>query len=186
MIRRRSVWVVAGVWLVGGLWAAWTCRGDADAYSRAVALTRACGWGALLALCAALCASPLERLARWRGRAPSALLPAGRRALGIAAGSCALLHAAAALVWLPGTRETLWSAAQLRMGLAALSILALLLATSFRPLLHSWKELHRLAYVAALCAFLHVIFGPFAPLRSVLAVAGFTFAFGWLRLLRPK
>jgi sulfoxide reductase heme-binding subunit YedZ len=186
MSARRSVWVVAGVWLVGAVWAAWACTGDADAYSRILALTRACGWGALLALCAALCATPLERLARFRGRSLGAALHSSRRALGIAAGSCGLLHAAAALIWLPGTRETLWSAAQLRAGLAALLILALLLATSFRPLVRSWKELHRLAYVAAPCAFLHVLWGPFAALRSVLALAAFTLAFGLLRWLRPK
>jgi DMSO/TMAO reductase YedYZ heme-binding membrane subunit len=48
----------------------------------------------------------------------------------------------------------------------------------------SWKELHRLGYVAAAFAFVHTLLGPFAPLRSVLALALFTLLFGLLRGLR--
>jgi DMSO/TMAO reductase YedYZ heme-binding membrane subunit len=162
----------------------WACRGEADAYSRGLSLTRACGWCALLALCAALCATPLAKLLRVSGMRDLVGLHALRRALGIAAGGCGLLHASSALFAVPGTRETLWVAPQLRAGVAALLILTLLLSTSFRPLLRSWKELHRLGYVAAAFAFVHALLGPFAPLRSVLALAAFTLLFGLLRGLR--
>ena len=184
MNARRSAGFVAGACAGAGAWAWYACRGEADAYSRALALTRACGWCALLALCGALCVTPLAKLLRVLGLRDVAALPAWRRSLGIAAGSCGLLHAAAALLWVPGTRETLWVAAQLRAGVAALLILTLLLATSFRPLLRSWKELHRLAYLAAAFAFVHTLLGPFAPLRSLLALAAFTLVFGLLRGLR--
>jgi DMSO/TMAO reductase YedYZ heme-binding membrane subunit len=186
MNARRSAGFVAGACAGAGAWALWACRGEADAYSRAVSLTRACGWCTLLALCAALCATPLAKLLRVCGMRDLAGLPGLRRALGIAAGGCGLLHASVALFAVPGTRETLWVAPQLRAGSAALLILTLLLATSFKPLLRSWKELHRLAYLAAAFAFLHVLLGPFAPLRIVLALAAFTLGFGLLRGLRTR
>jgi DMSO/TMAO reductase YedYZ heme-binding membrane subunit len=185
MTARRSAGFVAGACAGAGAWAAWACRGEADAYSRALALTRASGWCALLALCAALCATPLAKLLRSAGVRELAGLHAWRRTLGIAAGSCGLLHAFGALWAVPGTRETVWLAPQLRAGLAALFILTLLLATSFRPLVRNWKELHRLAYLAAAFAFVHVLLGPFAPLRAVIALAAFTLLFGLLRALRP-
>ncbi|HEX4352698.1 MAG TPA: hypothetical protein VHZ95_07295 [Polyangiales bacterium] len=149
--------------------------GDGDAYSRGLAFDRALGWIALVALCGALAITPFARLRAHRS------WPAIRRALGIAAASGALAHAAYAYFALPGIRPALWSAAQLRAGVAALLVLICLLATSFRPLLRAWKELHRLAYAACALAFLHVVLGPFAPLNAVFALFGLTLALGVLR-----
>jgi DMSO/TMAO reductase YedYZ heme-binding membrane subunit len=160
-------------------------RGEGDAYSQALARARWLGWIALAGLCAALCASPLRRLcpARW-----SANIARARRALGIGAAACALLHAT--LAWLDGA----WAGwrvlqdPQLRAGACAALILGVLWATSYprsvkRMRLRSWKELHRLAYPALAFASLHVALGPFAPLRPLLWLLGVTLGFGLLRLL---
>jgi DMSO/TMAO reductase YedYZ heme-binding membrane subunit len=66
--------------------------------------------------------------------------------------------------------------AHLRFGLGALSVLMLLGATSFprvvaRLHLRSWKELHRLVYVAWLCCLLHACLSPYAFMPGVLAMA---------------
>jgi methionine sulfoxide reductase heme-binding subunit len=186
MKARRIALSVTGPLLAAGAWCLLSYRGDGDAYDRALALTRACGWIALLALCAALCMTPLRQVLRFAGVPVDRALNALRRALGIAAAIGALAHAALSLGWVPGTRALLLNAPQLRAGLCALVILVPLLATSFRPLLRTWKELHRMAYVAAPFALLHVVLGPFAPLRAALALAAFTFACGLLRALPAR
>jgi DMSO/TMAO reductase YedYZ heme-binding membrane subunit len=186
-----SRWVVWAIYvaLMVEVAVAWSCcPGDSDAYSRGWALTRVFGWSALLALCAALCVSPINRLVRLAlgGSGSETWSRELRRGFGIAAASAGIVHASLALGAVPGTRTGLLDTAQLRAGVAALLILTLLLVTSFRSIvrvlrLRSWKELHRLAYVALPLALLHALHGPFVPVRSVLVLAGITLAVGLLR-----
>jgi DMSO/TMAO reductase YedYZ heme-binding membrane subunit len=188
---RWVVWVVCVALSIEAAVAWSSCPGDSDAYTRGWALTRVFGWSALLALCAALCVSPISRLVRLGGRGSESWSRELRRALGIAAASAALVHSGLALGTVPGTRASLLDTAQLRAGVAALLILAALLVTSFAAIvrvlrLRSWKELHRLAYVALPLALLHVLHGPFVPVRSVLVLAGITLALGLLRALPSR
>jgi sulfoxide reductase heme-binding subunit YedZ len=182
----RSAWIVTCLVCACGLGSVLLYPGDDDAYTRELAETRACGWLALLVLCAALCVTPLRQLLRFSGRELGRVLNPLRRVLGIAAAGCAVVHAVLALACVPGTRTGLFNQAQLRAGFAALLILVLLLATSFRPIVRTWKELHRLAYVALPLAFLHVLLGPFAPLRAALTLGAVTFAVGVLRILPAR
>jgi sulfoxide reductase heme-binding subunit YedZ len=174
---------------------AWVCAlvvvcmsdaGDNDAYSRALALTRGFGLVALMTLCAALCISPLARVftQAW----PAARL---RRALGISAFAGAVVHWTTALFAVPDVWSRLWDSPMLRAGLAALLILGLLAATSYKSVvrdLHvtAWKELHRLAYVALPLAFFHAAQGTFASLRILFVLGCVTLLMGTLRLLPKK
>jgi sulfoxide reductase heme-binding subunit YedZ len=162
--------------------------GDGDAYSRQLALTRGVGWSALITLCLALSVTPVVRLLSNLGVPWAAKLQPWRRSLGVAAGSGALMHAWNACFALPNLRATWLVVPQLRAGAGALLILTLLLLTSFprvvqRLHFRSWKELHRLAYVALGLALIHTLFSPFAPLRAVLLLVLVTFAIGGLRAL---
>jgi len=187
-VSRWSAWLVCGGLGVqtGLLWLLYP--GDRDAYTHAFALTRGLGWSGLVALCAGLCATPLGTLLRSRGHAADAWTRELRRLLGIAAAGAALAHAALAFCALPDTRNAVMEAPQLRTGLAGLLILLLLLITSFPRVvraLHvrSWKELHRLAYVAFALAFLHVLHAPYVPIRSALWLAALTLSVGLLRFV---
>jgi sulfoxide reductase heme-binding subunit YedZ len=79
----------------------------------------------------------------------------------------------------------------LRAGLLALCVLVALLLSSFPSLvrllgLRTWKELHRLAYVAALLVLQHVLLAPFAPRATVLLLFALAAGVGLLRWLpRP-
>jgi hypothetical protein len=174
------------------------CPGEADAYSRSVALTRASGYLALVAASCALCATPLARVVAWvmrRARpgvgaslGPLAWSRRVRRAFGIAAASCAIVHSSLALAAVPGAASALVSSPRLRFGLGALLILTLLLLTSFprlvtRMRIAYWKELHRLAYVAWPFAMIHALLGPFASLTNLLWLAGLTLGIGMLRVI---
>ena len=134
-------------------------------------VARALGWLSGVCLVGALAITPLQRALR------SPLLPALRRALGLAAASCGAVHATAALLGLPGLAAMVLSAAWLRAGLAALLLLGLLFVTSFDTLLRRlrlqhWKELHRLSYPAALCVALHALLGPHGTPALELTFAG--------------
>jgi DMSO/TMAO reductase YedYZ heme-binding membrane subunit len=188
---RWLVWAICIALIVEAAVAWLCCPGDGDAYTRGWAITRVFGWNALLALCAALCVTPINRLLRSGGSGAETWSRELRRGLGIAAASAGLVHASLAFAAVPGTRPGWLDSAQLRAGAAALLILTLLLVTSFRSIvrmlrLRSWKELHRLAYVALPLALLHVLHGPFVQVRSVLLLAGITLAVGLLRALPSR
>jgi sulfoxide reductase heme-binding subunit YedZ len=152
---------------------------------------RATGYAALAALCLALSMSPLGRMLVRVPRLASArvLAPALRRSYGISAGVLALLHAALVLnTYLADDLLVLVTLPFARSGLVALIILSLLLLTSFPRLVRAlriqlWKHLHRLAYVAALLVFQHMMLSPFAPRAQTLAIFGALVAVGMLRVL---
>ena len=144
---------------------------------RALRLARATGWLAAALLTLALCVTPLKTLRERRGTPRSASLVALRRSLGLAAATCAFIHAAYALLALRGLPGLVLSVPWLRAGLAALAVLAALFATSFDVVLRScrlqhWKELHRLNYVVVVLVLLHSVLGPFGSPGLELTFAG--------------
>lgn len=163
------------------------------ALERALWLTRASGYIALGALFLSLSMTPMQRLcSRLASGGPStALWLALRRSWGITAAIWALVHAA----WTLATYlEESWIAVlrwpYLRAGLVTLAILLALLATSFPQLvarlrLRLWKPLHRLAYIAALFLFQHLILSPFAPRLQTFGLFATLLAVSTFRLLRP-
>jgi len=182
-VRRSLGGWVAGASLFGAVAIALFVRGDGDAYSDTVALARGLGYLAFVLLSAALCVSPLRR---WLPESSTL-----RRALGLAAASAALFHAEVGLWSSPlGVGEQL-ADPQLRFGFAGLALLGALAVTSFPAVvtwmrLRSWKELHRLAYIAWLCALLHGLLSPYAWMRGLCAIAAVTLTLGLLRLVpRP-
>jgi DMSO/TMAO reductase YedYZ heme-binding membrane subunit len=190
--RDRVLYLTAClVWFVCVFGVMLGCAGDDDAYSRALACTRGFGWFGLGCLCAALCVTPLTRLATRISSFADARDPrlfALRRSFGLAAFAAAALHVSVALGGVPGTWIGLLDKPSLRAGLSGLLILALLALTSFPVLvrflrLRLWKELHRLAYAALACASLHVLLGPFVPVRAFAWLAGGTLVIGLLRVL---
>ena len=155
-------------------------RGDSDAYSDNVALARGLGYLAFVLLSAALCVSPLGRWLRESSKL--------RRALGLAAAGWALFHAEVGLWSSPLSVSVQLDDPQLRFGFGALAVLGLLAVTSFpgavRALkLRSWKELHRLAYVAWICALLHGLLSPYAWVPGLCVIAVVVLALAPLRLL---
>lgn len=155
-------------------------RGDADAYSDNVALARGFGYLAFVLLSAALCVTPF---ARWLRQSTKL-----RRSLGLAAAGSGLFHAEVGLWSSPlGVSEQLGEP-QLRFGFGALAVLGLLAVTSFPGVvtalkLRSWKELHRLAYVAWICALLHGLLSPYAWVCALCAMAIVVPTLGLLRLV---
>ncbi|HKU41067.1 MAG TPA: ferric reductase-like transmembrane domain-containing protein [Polyangiales bacterium] len=170
--RRLAAWIVLTVVLAGALSVVALGLSQPYAALRVWDSVRALGWLATVCLIAALAMSPLRRLARVQ------LLTALRRAFGIAAASCAAVHAAVALGALPGLAASVLSLAWLRAGLAALLLLVALLITSFdgvlrRLRLQHWKELHRLVYPATICVVIHAVLGPFGtPALELALIAG--------------
>jgi methionine sulfoxide reductase heme-binding subunit len=153
-----------------------------------VELARLGGYAALALLCAALCASPLARLLSRSKPELAARIAGMRRALGIAAACAALGHALFAFTVLEISLPLAWSWPHLRMGLFSLGILCALLITSFPTLvralrLRTWKELHRLAYLAFALAISHALLAPFAAPRALLAIFAGCVLFGLLRLV---
>ncbi|HTU58257.1 MAG TPA: ferric reductase-like transmembrane domain-containing protein, partial [Polyangiales bacterium] len=131
-------------------------------------------------LSAALCVSPFSRWLRESSKL--------RRALGLAAAGAALFHAEVGLWSGPLNVSEQLDDPQLRFGFGALAVLGLLAVTSFPGAvtalkLRSWKELHRLAYVAWICALLHGLLSPYAWVRGLCAVAVVVLALAPLRLL---
>lgn len=157
--------------LAGLMCAAAIMQGDGHAYSGSVGLVRAIGYVGLFALVLALCVTPVAALVR-RVTSPSRL----RRAFGLAALGCGVLHALLALGVVPGGIFAIWREPALRAGALVLLILLLLGITSFPALvramhLQHWKELHRLAYVALACTLWHATLQPFAPAFWLLVLA---------------
>ena len=145
-------------------------RGDGDAYSSRIALARLVGWQAAVALVLALCVNPVSRFVK-KLPEPAKL----RRALGVAAASAAVIHALIAVSSSPLTLAQQLEDPHLRFGFGALIVLVLMGITSFPRVvawlhLRSWKELHRLVYVAWICAVLHAFLSPYAWLPGVMGV----------------
>jgi sulfoxide reductase heme-binding subunit YedZ len=174
---------VVGVTLVGLVCAAALMQGDGHAYSGTVGLTRGIGYVALSALVLALCVTPLASVVR-RFTSPSRL----RRAFGLAALACGVMHALFALGIVPGGIFAIWREPALRAGALSLLILSLIGLTSFPVVvravrLRHWKELHRLAYVALACTLWHALLQPYAPAFWLLALAAACALLLGLRLL---
>jgi DMSO/TMAO reductase YedYZ heme-binding membrane subunit len=185
---RRLAWAsTAGVALLVLAAVALLAASEHWPVARELVLCRGTGWLALAALLLSL--MPFGRVAARFGHDRSALLPVARRALGMASAWLALIHAALALTTaLRWNWAALLSWPHLRAGLTALGALTVLLVTSFgavvtRLRLRTWKELHRLSYVAALLALQHVLLSPFAPRTLTLALFGSLLALGGLRFL---
>lgn len=152
--------------------------------ARSALVARGGGWIAAGGLVAALAISPLVRLRRSLTSAQRALLGSLRRALGIAAASCALGHAGYSLAFVPGSWELLLSEPWLRAGLAALLALVVMLVSSFELLtrrlrLQYWDALHWLIFPASGFVSLHAALGPFGQPAYELGLAGVT-ALLWL------
>jgi len=155
---------------------------------------RGSGWLALSILIAALFATPIQLVSRLRDRelAPVVKSSALRRALGITAAWLALLHGLLAYAGpLQARIGAAFTTSHLVAGATALGVLLLLLLTSFGRVLRAlrlryWKELHRLAYVAAVLALQHLLLSPSAPRRLVLAVAAILALGLALRLLAVR
>lgn len=183
----RVRWTVVAIWLVSMVLASVLARGDADAYSRALAVARALGLVSLGFLALALCVSPLARVARALGRPLPQVSPL-RRALGLAAASGALVHAVCATAQSPLRLTEQYAEPSLRWGLGALLVLCALALTSFAAVLRrlrlsTWKELHRLAYAAFGCAMLHALSMPFAWTLGLLGACAVVLTLGLLRIL---
>jgi DMSO/TMAO reductase YedYZ heme-binding membrane subunit len=175
------------VWLAAILTVGVCARGDHDAYSRALALTRALGLVSFGFLALALCATPVMRLLHVLHK-PMPQLRASRRALGLAAVGGGLLHAFSASLQSPLQLVAQYEQPALRWGMGALLMLCALGVTSFASVLRrlrlsTWKELHRLAYVAFACAAVHALLMPFAWTLGLLGVCAFVIVFGLLRAL---
>jgi sulfoxide reductase heme-binding subunit YedZ len=111
-----------------------------------------------------------------------------RRALGLLAACTALLHFEVAMWTSPLSIAEQFEDATLRFGFGAFLVLVLLALTSFPGVvtslkLRSWKELHRLAYVAWICALLHGLFAPYAWIRGLCAIAAVVLTLAVLRLV---
>lgn len=179
MKRFSWSWLVAGLFLLSVIAVVACAKGEHDAYSEAVARVRGLGYFAFIALSAALCVSPLRAWIHERGKL--------RRALGLCAASAAGLHALAASSNSPLTLRDQLADAHLRFGIGAFAVLGLLALSSFPRVvrfthLRSWKELHRLAYVAWLCVFLHAFLSPYAWLAGLLVLASLVLLVGLLRV----
>lgn len=169
-----------GAFLLGSAYAALFVTGDSDAYSTVIAQTRALGYASFLLLSAALCVSPFARWIRERAQL--------RRALGLAAAAMTFIHALLAVTSSPLCLADQLADARLRFGFGAFAVLCVLAITSFPRVvswsrLRSWKELHRLVYVAWICALLHGLLSPYAWLRGLCVIAASVLILAILRWL---
>lgn len=172
---RQAAYVTYGSFALAGaviVGSAWTMPWAPE---RELWLARATGWAAVTALMLALVATPASRLLRFATsrHVPTARITTLRRSFGVASAWLAAIHGAwTFFVYLDAS----WSAVSywpyLRAGVAALAILLALLATSYPRIVRGlrirlWKPLHRLAYVAAILVFQHLLLAPLAPKRLV-------------------
>jgi methionine sulfoxide reductase heme-binding subunit len=148
---------------------------------------RGLGWSALIALLLALCASPIARVVPRIAGAIAIF----RRALGISAAALACVHGSFALTLYFDSVGAAWEMPWARSGLIAALILIALWVTSF-PIavrvmrIKHWKELHRLAYGAAILAAHHVLLAPFTDRAIALGAFGVALAIGLLRLVPQR
>lgn len=132
-------------------------------------LCRLSGYASLFFLLVALSITPIRRISAWlRASPPQDWLLSLRRRAGITAALLALVHAGCALLtYLRDSWAVLLEWSFTRAGLLALLVLVLLLVTSFPWIVRLlrvkvWKQLHRLAYVAAFFVFQHIFLAPFS------------------------
>ena len=123
----------------------------------------------------AAAASP-EHLEAHRAAHPRGLLPKAavmRRTLGIGSASFALAHAGIGLIGpLRDALEVVWSWPGYRAAATALSLLVLLLLTSWPQVvsalrLRVWKPLHQAAHAAMLLVLMHMTLMPQTPLWAL-------------------
>jgi sulfoxide reductase heme-binding subunit YedZ len=189
--RRTSALAVACAAALGLGLVAWLAARASWAVAQTLLFTRGSGWLALSALLLSLSCTPAGRIFARFGFSRMPAVAVLRRALGMGAAWLALLHAATALArTLHWNWAATWHWPHLRAGLTALAVLVVLLATSFNAViarlrLTFFKELHRLAYVAALLALQHVLLSPFAARGLALALFAGVFLLGFARFLRP-
>jgi len=161
------------------------------AMARELWLIQATGYTALGALFVALLTTPTLRLLRYATAMNLNVVvwTAFRRSFGISAACFASIHAALTLTtYLQGSWPFILTAPYLRAGLSTLTILIVLLLTSFPKItrllhIHLWKQLHRLSYIAALLLFQHLMQSPFASRQLVIILFVGLVLFGSLRLL---
>ena len=154
-------------------------------------LIQATGYTALGALFLSLLTTPLQRLiqATTTKRFNATFWAAFRRSFGISAACFAIIHAVLTLTtYLQDSWPFILSSPYIRAGLTALSILLVLLITSFPKIvrllhIHLWKQLHRLSYIAALFLFQHLMQSPFAQQQLIIVLFAGLVLFGTLRLL---
>lgn len=196
VLRRRAA---AGCGLFAAVALAWIAAWAAAepwSVAREHAYQRGTGWAALSFLLASLCVTPLDVIStHLRGGKGLAAARVARRALGMTAAWLGLLHAACMVSGplgdsLGDSLGAMLYSSQLLAGLTTLGVLCALLLTSFgrvvRALrLQTWRELHRLSYVAAALALQHVLLSPFAPRTRTLALFGAVLLLSLLRLRRP-
>lgn len=184
--RTRAARLVAVLCAIGGALVALIASRASWQAERELLFARGSGWLACILLLLALAVTAVDRVFTMRWPLPAPVL---RRALGMGAAWLACAHALVALIGrLQGKWHVVLESAQLIAGLTALGVLVLLLLTSFEAVirasrLRAWKELHRLAYVAALLVAQHVLLGPFAARRLALALLLAIAALLALRLL---
>src|SRR4051794_6477250 len=117
-LSRRAPWLIGGA--AAGVFVAALLAAQAERYPplRAVYVARASGWLALTILAAALCVSPLARLAERFGVGAARFAAPIRRLTGMTAAWLALLHACTAEGLLDdGTLRWLLATPHVRAGL---------------------------------------------------------------------
>ncbi len=154
---------------------------------------RATGWAAVVALLLSLLMTPLSRLwSFWKPQPGPAVWIAYRRAFGVVSAVLAWVHLGLSLgTYLRDSWPAVLYWPYLRSGLVAACVLTILFMTSFSSVLavlrlKGWKELHRLAYVAAILVLHHLLLSPFAPRQWVLVVFGLCLLPAPLRALRTR
>lgn len=160
---------------------------------REIWLLQATGWTAVGSLLLSLSATPVRiALEVAFARRPRRVLSALRRSLGMTAAWFAIGHAGIALsTYLWESWPTVTARPFLRSGLVALVILVALLTTSFPRVVRAlrirlWKPLHRLAYLAALFAFQHLLLSPFADRELVFWLFGASIVLASARFLSGR
>ena len=127
-------------------------------------LCRLSGYAAVALLSVTLAITPLKRILSYcRGKKSGPLFNRIRRQAGISSFCLAIVHAWTAwTTFVPESWTAIWRLNYLRTGILALAVLAILFATSFNWVvrllrLKVWSEVHRLFYVAAVLAVLHLV-----------------------------
>ena len=154
---------------------------------------RGTGWAAVVALLLSLLMTPMSRLWGMLGAQPRpAVWVAYRRAFGVVSAVLAWVHLGLSLgTYLRDSWPSVLHWPYLRSGLVAACVLTALFITSFPSILamlrlKGWKELHRLAYVAAILVLHHLLLSPFAPRQWVLVVFGLCLLPAPLRALKAR
>ena len=184
----RCIIITMAAWLIAGLYAQ-THTYDVE---RILWFCRLTGYIPLGLLFASLSVNPARKIASRMGLSTKRLSPY-RRSLGITAFGSAMAHACISCIQYFGDAPWFMPLLEpfLRLGVLTLGIMAILWLTSFPKLIRAmriktWRELHWLAYAAALTSILHVVLSPFAPVRDFLLAVAVWLVFSLLRLVPHK